>query len=69
MVHLLQDPTPDAAIKSYTILCRAAEALTEHLVVEAGVDTSDEVMKFELPTELLDVLQSSLEPGSTESVS
>jgi len=44
---------------SYHLLQRAAHKLTEHFVIEAGVDTEG-VVNAELPAELLAVLQQSL---------
>lgn len=60
MVHLLLDPSPELAKTAYGLLQGAAAKHTEYLVVEAGVDVSEDA-KFELPKELLLVLQQSLE--------
>ncbi|KAI5116021.1 hypothetical protein M0805_005027, partial [Coniferiporia weirii] len=61
MAHLLLDPSPEVAKMAYTLLRGAAKKRTEYLVVEAGVDTSTETTKYELPDELLQVLQLALE--------
>lgn len=46
----------------YHLLRNAARKRTEHYVIEAGVDTED-VVKPELPPELLAMLQQSLSSG------
>lgn len=46
----------------YHLLHNAARKRTEHYVIEAGVDTED-VVKPELPSELLAILQQSLSSG------
>ncbi|TDL24483.1 hypothetical protein BD410DRAFT_785971 [Rickenella mellea] len=65
MCHLLLDPSADVQKMAYSMLQQAAKRRTEHLVVEAGVDTSGEAT-FHLPTELLNVLSRALE-GNDES--
>ncbi|KAI6158556.1 hypothetical protein EDD17DRAFT_1622088 [Pisolithus thermaeus] len=52
MCHLLADSSPDSA----------ASKFTEHLVIEAGVDTEG-TFKSELPEELLTVLRQDLRTG------
>ncbi|KZV76793.1 hypothetical protein PENSPDRAFT_645898 [Peniophora sp. CONT] len=64
MAHLLSDPSPAVQARSYSLLRRAAHALTEHLVVEAGVDLEANVA-CEVPEELLAMLDvPDLEDGS-----
>lgn len=46
----------------YHLLTNAARKLTEHYVIDAGVDTED-VVKPELPLELLTILQQNLGSG------
>lgn len=58
MAHLLTDPSPELAKMAYALLQDAAAKRTEYLVVEAGVDNSEDA-KFELPVELLQILQES----------
>lgn len=60
MAHLLLDPSPEVAKMSYILLQDATRKWTEYLVIEAGVDTS-ETTRYELPPELLQVLQTALE--------
>ncbi|VDB92351.1 unnamed protein product [Peniophora sp. CBMAI 1063] len=55
MSHLLADPSPAVQAQSYPLLRRAAHALTEHLVVEAGVDLEANVA-CEVPDQLLAIL-------------
>lgn len=59
MAHLVRDPSPELAKMAYGLLQDAAAKRTEYLVVEAGVDSSEEA-NFELPIELLQILQDSL---------
>ncbi|KAK7439775.1 hypothetical protein VKT23_017349 [Stygiomarasmius scandens] len=59
MCHLLLDPSADVQKMAYQLLQQAAKKWTEHLVVEAGVDT-EETVKVELPDELMVILQQSL---------
>ena len=61
-MHLVTDHSPDVQKMSYHLLQRATHKLTEHFVIEAGVDTEG-VVKAELPAELLDVLRQSLSVG------
>ena len=67
MAHLLLDPSPEVAKIAYSLLKFAARKWTEYLVVEAGVDTSEET-KFEIPEELLQVLTLSLEPDDKDEI-
>ncbi|KAH8103214.1 hypothetical protein DFH11DRAFT_1521251 [Phellopilus nigrolimitatus] len=60
MAHLLLDPSPEIAKMVYALLHAASKKRTEYLVVEAGVDTSTETAKYELPAELLQVVQTAL---------
>ncbi|KAL5521576.1 hypothetical protein ACEPAF_2324 [Sanghuangporus sanghuang] len=70
MAHLILDPSSEVAKMSYSLLFKAAQKWTEYLVVEAGVDTSSETAKYEIPVELVRVLESALQPDdSTEPVS
>ncbi|KAF4581811.1 hypothetical protein EYR40_002829 [Pleurotus pulmonarius] len=55
MTHLLDDGSCEVQKLAYQLLHKAAKKHTEHLVIEAGVD-SDGVVKAELPAELLDIL-------------
>ncbi|KAF7338785.1 Delta-9 fatty acid desaturase protein [Mycena sanguinolenta] len=59
MCHLLADPSVDVQKMAYQLLTVAARKRTEHFVVEAGVDV-DAIVKADLPLELLDILQTSL---------
>ncbi|KAJ7636847.1 hypothetical protein FB45DRAFT_907475 [Roridomyces roridus] len=59
MCHLLTDPSIEVQKMTYQLLGVAARKRTEHFVIEAGVDV-DAVVKAELPLELLDILQTSL---------
>ncbi|KAJ7056206.1 hypothetical protein C8F01DRAFT_377750 [Mycena amicta] len=59
MAHLLADPSADVQKMTYQLLTVAARKRTEHLVIETGVDVDDTV-KADLPLELLDILQTSL---------
>ncbi|KAG8216452.1 hypothetical protein J3R82DRAFT_6559 [Butyriboletus roseoflavus] len=62
MCHLLGDQSQEVQRMGYHLLHNAARKRTEHYVVEAGVDTED-VVKPELPPELLALLQQSLGSG------
>ncbi|KAI0056618.1 hypothetical protein BV25DRAFT_1995499 [Artomyces pyxidatus] len=59
MVHLLFDPSPNVQKMAYELMREAAKKRTEHLVIEAGVDTQSTV-KPQLPVELVSLLQQSL---------
>lgn len=56
MCHLVTDHSLEVQKNAYSILQMAARKRTEHLVIEAGVDTESTV-KATLPLELLDVIQ------------
>ncbi|KAH8826836.1 hypothetical protein DL96DRAFT_1604472 [Flagelloscypha sp. PMI_526] len=60
MCHLLTDSSLLVQKMSYQLLHTAARKHTEDLVIEAGVDTEDAV-KIELPLELLDLLQRTID--------
>ena len=62
MSHLLLDTSPEVQKLAYPMLQNAAQKRTEYLVIEAGVDTSEDT-RFELPDELLHVVQASMEDG------
>ena len=59
MCHLVTDRSVNVQRMAYQLLHEAAKKYTEHLVVEAAVDVEG-TMKIELPVELLDILQRSL---------
>ncbi|KXN85569.1 E3 ubiquitin-protein ligase listerin [Leucoagaricus sp. SymC.cos] len=56
MCHLVTDHSLEVQKMGYGILRAAAKKRTEHLVVEAGVDT-ESTFKATLPSELLDIVQ------------
>ncbi|KAI6021831.1 hypothetical protein BKA83DRAFT_4494387 [Pisolithus microcarpus] len=62
MCHLLADNSPEVQKMGYHLLQSAASKFTEHLVIEAGVDTEG-TFKCELPEELLAVLRQDLGTG------
>ncbi|KAJ7249410.1 hypothetical protein C8J57DRAFT_1239861 [Mycena rebaudengoi] len=62
MCHLLADPSVDVQKMTYQLLHVASRKRTEHFVIEAGVDV-EAVVKADLPLELLDILQTSLNFG------
>ncbi|KIK18819.1 hypothetical protein PISMIDRAFT_14102 [Pisolithus microcarpus 441] len=62
MCHLLADNSPEVQKMGYHLLQSAASKFTEHLVIEAGVDTEG-TFKCELPEELLAVLRQDLRTG------
>ncbi|KAF7310730.1 Delta-9 fatty acid desaturase protein [Mycena chlorophos] len=59
MAHLLADPSADVQKMTYQLLTVATKKRTEHLVIEAAVDVEG-TTKAELPVELLNILQTSL---------
>ena len=65
MCHLVMDASASVQRMAYQLLQEAAKKYTEELVIEAAVDTEG-TMKPELPVELLDVLQQSLNHDDTE---
>lgn len=60
MSYLLFDPSTSVQQMAYEILREAAHKRTEHLVIEAGVDT-ESVVRSTLPWELVSLLQQSLD--------
>jgi hypothetical protein len=60
MSYLLFDPSTTVQQMAYELLREAAHKRTEHLVIEAGVDT-ESVVKSVLPWELVLLLQQSLD--------
>lgn len=59
MCHLLLDPSSSIKKTSYSLLHQTAKPRTEHLIIEAGVDSSSDFTP-ELPPELLSVIDRSL---------
>ncbi|KAI0360435.1 hypothetical protein OH77DRAFT_1418351 [Trametes cingulata] len=59
MCHLVTDGSVNVQRMAYQLLHEAAKKYTEELVIEAAVDTEG-TMKAELPIELLDILQRSV---------
>lgn len=58
MCHLLQDSSVDNQKLAYFLLRQAASKRTEHLVLEAAVETQDtDTTTILLPLELLDMMQ------------
>jgi hypothetical protein len=64
MSHLILDSSINVQKMAYQFLQGAARKRTEHLVIEAGVDTED-TFKAELPFEILDILQRTVIPNET----
>ena len=60
MSYLLFDPSTSVQQMAYELLREAAHKRTEHLVIEAGVDT-ESVVRSLLPWELVSLLQQSLD--------
>ena len=60
MCHLLQDSDTNVQLTSYPVIKEAAKKQTEHLVLEAAVDTESS-MKFEIPAELFQMLQDAVD--------
>ena len=60
MAHLLLDTSPEVQKLAYPMLQNASQKRTEYLVIEAGVDTSENA-KFELPLELLEVVKTRMD--------
>lgn len=65
MCHLLSDSSIHNQKMAYQVLQQAAVTRTEHLVVEAGID-SQNMITMELPRELVDLLQSSVNFEGTD---
>lgn len=59
MCHLVMDTGTEVQKKAYMLLQQAAYKRTQHLVVEAAVDTEN-TFKAELPPELLSILQQTI---------
>ena len=59
MCHLLMDSSENVPKMSYKILQMSASKYTEHLVLEASVE-SENTVPLKLPTELVQLLQNSL---------
>ena len=62
MCHLILDSSTDVQKMAFQFLQQAARKRTEHLVIEAGVDTEG-TFKADLPVELLDMLQRTISSG------
>lgn len=60
MCHLLTDPSLEVQKMTYSLLTQAAKKRTEHVVIEAAMDTTDQGYKAELPLELLAILQQTI---------
>ena len=60
MSHLLFDPSTSVQKMAYELLREAAHKRTEHLVIEAGVDT-ESIVRSLLPLELISLLQQTLD--------
>ncbi|RPD56966.1 hypothetical protein L226DRAFT_615267 [Lentinus tigrinus ALCF2SS1-7] len=65
MCHLVMDGSVNVQRMAYQLLQEAAKKYTEELVIEAAVDTEG-TMKAELPPELLDILQRTLNQEEAE---
>jgi len=62
MCYILRDSSVDIQKMAYQFLHESAKKRTEYLVIELGVDTEDTV-EAQLPAELIDILQQSLNLG------
>jgi hypothetical protein len=62
MCYILTDSSVDIQKMAYQFLHESAKKRTEYLVIELGVDTEDTV-EAQLPAELIDILQQSLNLG------
>lgn len=65
MCHILTDPSDVVQRMAYKMLRESAAKYTEHLVLEAAVDSEEEV-KLELPLELIALLQMNLPEDDAE---
>ncbi|KAJ3553232.1 hypothetical protein NM688_g3725 [Phlebia brevispora] len=65
MCHILTDPSDTVQRMAYKMLRESAAKYTEHLVLEAAVD-SDAELKLELPLELISLLQMNLPEDDLE---
>ena len=59
MCHIIEDPVVEVQKMAYRLLHEAARKYTEHMVIEAAVE-SEESVKVELPLELIWILQQDL---------
>lgn len=59
MCHIIEDPAVEVQKMAYRLLHEAARKYTEHMVIEAAVE-SEESVKIELPLELVQILQRDL---------
>ncbi|KZT68385.1 hypothetical protein DAEQUDRAFT_727954 [Daedalea quercina L-15889] len=59
MCHIIEDPSVDVQKMAYRLLHEAARKYTEHMVIEAAVESEDPV-RIELPLELIQILQRDL---------
>ncbi|KAH9932237.1 uncharacterized protein B0H18DRAFT_1083328 [Fomitopsis serialis] len=59
MCHIIEDPAIDVQKMAYRLLHEAARKYTEHMVIEAAVESEDPV-RIELPVELIQILQRDL---------
>ena len=64
MCHLVMDGSTNVQRMAHQLLQKAAKKYTEELIIEAAMDTEG-VVKSELPTELLDILQRNLNHEET----
>jgi hypothetical protein len=67
MSHLLFDPSTSVQKMAYELLREAANKRTEHLVIEAAVDT-ESIVRSLLPLELISLLQQTLDVVDIEEV-
>ena len=65
MCHILTDPSDVVQRMAYKMLRESAAKYTEHLVLEAAVDSEAEV-KLELPRELVELLHMNLPEDDVE---
>lgn len=59
MCHIIEDPVVEVQKMAYRLLHEAARKYTEHMVIEAAVE-SEESVKIELPLELVQILRQDL---------
>jgi hypothetical protein len=65
MCHLLTDCSVEVQKMAYQLLHEAAKKRTEYLVIETGVD-NDGTIEAQLPTELIDILQQTVNQDGPE---
>ena len=65
MCHLVTDASEAVPQMAYRLLREAAHKRTEHMVVEASID-SDEPVQLDLPAELVQLLQNSFLEEDTD---